>query len=53
MGVRRRTRQEQDRSAGGQGPGECRRDGQTRSGEGCRRGGHGGSAKVGEGKGRV
>ena len=41
------------RSAGGQGPGECRRDGQTRSEEGCKRGGHGESAKVREGKGRV
>ena len=53
MEVRRRTGQQQDGSAGGQGPGECRRDGQTRSEEGCRRGGHGVSAKVGEGKGRV
>ena len=36
-----------------QGPGECRRDGQTRSEEGCRRGGLGVSAKVGDGRGRV
>ena len=54
MEATRRTGQEQDREApGARGAGECRRDGQTRSKESCRGGGHGESAKVEEGKGRV
>ena len=41
------------RSARGEGPGACGRDGQTGCEESCRGGGHGESAKVEEGKGRV
>ena len=41
------------RSARGQGPGACGRDGQKGCEERCRGGGRGGSAKVEEGEGRM